>query len=256
MQSSTGTSKFMTNKKSQITSFAVIIGAMKSGTTSLSLYLAQHPQMCRGVRKELNFFSSEKRWRKGRVTYSALWPSFDPAVHRYALDASPQYTKMPLVHGVPQRIQEFGGNFHYIYIVRNPIDRIESHLAHNIGMGRIPFRLDFNDPAVLHAISVSRYAYQLDTFRAGLNDPDVLLLNFDALCRTPLAVAECCAQFLGLEPFSFTPIEPVNVRKTAHRAGKFRLDDGQRALLAKRLRPDIIDFRDRYGFDVTGWGML
>ena len=36
--------------------YAIIIGAMKSGTTTLHHILNQHPEIVGGVRKELNFF--------------------------------------------------------------------------------------------------------------------------------------------------------------------------------------------------------
>ena len=133
----------------------------------------------------------------------------------------------------------------------------KSHLAHNIGTGHLPFEVDFDHPLVRHAIRVSHYAYQLDAFRAGLGDPEILLLDFDELRLAPLAVAERCVRFLELDPgFRFSEIAPSNPRKQAHRAGEFRLDADRRAMLAEQLRSDIIEFRDHYGFDVSGWNLL
>lgn len=240
-----------------IKNFAVVIGAMKSGTTTLYQYLNQHPQVCHGVRKELNFFSNAARVKKGRDAYLALWPDFDPARHRIALDVSPGYTKAPAVKGVPQRIRSFadkGSDFRFIYIVRDPVDRIESHLAHNIAQERIAFDVGLDDDMMRHALAVSRYARQLDLFREGWGgDPDILLLDFNDLVRRPLDVAERCAAFLGLDPFAFRPLPPANVRKKQHRAQEFRLGPQARAELGKRLLPDILEFRDRYGFDVSAW---
>jgi hypothetical protein len=42
-----------------ITAFALIIGSMKSGTTSLFRYLAEHPELSPSTPKEPNFFSRE-----------------------------------------------------------------------------------------------------------------------------------------------------------------------------------------------------
>lgn len=236
-----------------IARFAVVIGAMKSGTSTLFDYLGQHPELAKSRHKEVNFFSGEK-WRQGRDFYLRQWPGFDPAVHRYALEASPQYAKKPRA---AQRMRDFGAEFRYLFIARNPVDRIESHLAHNIAGGRLPFELGLDHKMVETALQASRYAAALDAFRATLGDPKLLILDFDELKRAPLALAGRAAGFLELDPsFRFSPIPPVNVRKTANRADEFRLAPEQRAALAEALRDDVTAFRDRYGFDVGGWGIV
>ena len=45
--------------------FALIIGAMKSGTTSLFHLLAQHPEIAAASVKEPNYFSSDDVYSKG-----------------------------------------------------------------------------------------------------------------------------------------------------------------------------------------------
>lgn len=237
----------------EIERFAVVIGAMKSGTSTLFDYLGQHPQLAQARHKELNFFSSED-WKKGREFYLRQWPRFDPAVHRYALEASPQYAKNPRA---AQRMRKFGAEFRYVFIVRNPVDRIESHLAHNIGRGRLPFEIGLDHRAVAYALRVSRYAAALDAFRATLGAPKLLILDLDELKRAPLTTAERAVAFLELDPaFRFSPIAPVNARRTANRADEFRFTPEQRAELGARLRDDVIAFRDRYGFDVGGWDLV
>ena len=222
----------ITESVTPIDSFVIIIGAMKSGTSTLFKYLSQHSQISPSSRKELNFFSSEVRWSKGRAYYDAQWPDFDPTTHRYALEASPQYTKVPMVPGVPQRIKEFGAACATSTSSGTRSIGSSSHLAHNIGKGRLRFGEPLRNKALRHAVRVSRYARQLDVFRAGLDYPDVLLLDFDELCRAPLSVAARCVEFLGLVPFDFVEIAPANVRRAAHRADEFRLDAAQRADLA------------------------
>ena len=43
----------------------LIIGAMKSGTTSLHRYLNSHPQVFMSKIKELDFFTEELEWSLG-----------------------------------------------------------------------------------------------------------------------------------------------------------------------------------------------
>ena len=72
----------------------------------------------------------------------------------------------------------------------------------------------------------SRYVRQLDAFRADISDPKILILDFDELKSDPMATLGRCVDFLGIDPFRFTPISPKNVRKSANRADEFRLSDG------------------------------
>ena len=44
-----------------INNFALIIGTMKGGTTSLFAYLAEHPQISPCRQKEPRFFSNDQR---------------------------------------------------------------------------------------------------------------------------------------------------------------------------------------------------
>ncbi len=42
---------------------ALVVGAQKSGTTSLFYYLRQHPDIFLPVRKELHYFSYDLLWQ-------------------------------------------------------------------------------------------------------------------------------------------------------------------------------------------------
>jgi hypothetical protein len=64
---------------------ALILGAAKSGTTSLFSYLAQHPEICTPVHKELRFF--DNLWHLGEDWYRA---GFTPnSAQRPCVEASP-----------------------------------------------------------------------------------------------------------------------------------------------------------------------
>lgn len=99
--------------------FALIVGAMKSGTSNLFSVLSQHPQIAGCNLKEPNFFSDEREFSKGFSYYQDLW-DWDPAVHSVALEASTTYTKYPRCEAA-ERIVEAGKDFRLIYIMRNPL---------------------------------------------------------------------------------------------------------------------------------------
>src|SRR3954469_11077337 len=82
---------------------AIIIGAMKGGTSSFYNYLIQHPQICGARAKEPEFFSEHQLHKVRCDRYSDLW-DFDAEKHRIALEASTGYTKYPLEPNVPRNI--------------------------------------------------------------------------------------------------------------------------------------------------------
>ena len=219
----------------------IIIGAMKAGTTTLFELLAKHPALCRtwaslpGVSftKEINYFT--RQYRKGHTPLHYDWRfPFDPTRHAWTLDASPNYAKWPRSRGVPERIAALGGETKLAYVLREPVDRIESHMAHTLNRKG---RADLDA-----CIRTSRYALQLDKYMPPIDRDDILLLDFEQLRRKPSTVVTQVCDFLN--------IERVPGYRAIHnrRLGKFRLDGRQRAQLAETLRPDVERLISHYGF--------
>ena len=235
--------------------FVLIVGAMKGGTTSLFDYLKTHPQIVGSTRKEPNFFSSNRTFTRGPQHYYRLWPDFDPAVHEYALEASANYTKFPRYPRTAERIARFSGRFKLLYVLRDPVDRIESHIAHNIAKGRVSAATW--EAALEPMLETSRYARQLDILHAMLGTPDLLLLDFDELREDPMALLGRCTRFLGIdEGFAFEPRPPSNVRQAVQGSESFRLDPAARQRIRALLDPDIARLAKGYGLDVSRWEPL
>ena len=53
----------------------LIVGAMKSGTTSLFSYLVQHPGIVPPRVKEVHFFDIPRNFRRGEAWYRAHFPT-------------------------------------------------------------------------------------------------------------------------------------------------------------------------------------
>ena len=107
-----------------------IIGAMKSGTTTLHEYLDSHPQIAMSRIKEPGFFVEELTLRQGEDWYLSLFEQDDR--FRYRGESSTHYTKLPVFRGVAERLSRFNPEARLIYIMRNPIERLVSHYWHNI----------------------------------------------------------------------------------------------------------------------------
>lgn len=109
-----------------------IIGAARSGTTSLFIYLENHPDIFMSEIKEINFFSNEKYWKKGLGWYEQ---HFSRATQRCVGEASTSYTSFPSHTQTPERIFKYQPHAKLIYIVRDPIDRFISHYLHEVTRG-------------------------------------------------------------------------------------------------------------------------
>jgi hypothetical protein len=224
----------------------IVIGAMKAGTTTLFHLLAQNPALCRtyaevprfSFTKEVNYFS--KLYRQGDTDLHYDWRfPFDPARHAWTLDVSPNYAKLPRTKAVPKRIAALGGETRLAYILREPVDRIESNLAHKIrNQGKMPNRTQMS-----RCIRMSRYARHLDRFTEHIPLKNILLLDFHQLQHEPVAVQTQICDFLGIERFVTDSIAH-NVRGV-----DFQLEAAQRAELAETLRPDVQVLINRYGFE-------
>lgn len=187
--------------------YALIIGAMKSGTTTLFNYLDQHPAIAGASPKEPGFFAFDDVFARGRDWYEGLF-GFDPQRHAWALDGSTDYSKHPFCGDIRARMAEFGdAEFRLIYLMRHPLRRIESHARHTqrtrreLGLNdsdRPDHGLDSGISPV--SLAASRYAEQLDRYRDMVDRGQVMLLTLEQFSADPERhVADVCA-FLGLPP--------------------------------------------------------
>jgi len=260
--------------------YAIIIGAMKCGTSSLYSYIKNHPEICPACVKEPEFFSEQQNHGVSVVKYSDLW-QFDGSIHKYALEASTGYTKYPLEPNVPENIFCYGISPKLIYIIRNPFDRIASHLN-----GLADREIDVIPQ---HLIHTSNYFLQLKQYRKYFPRENFLILDFDDMKGDPVLVVRRIYDFLGLSYSYFpdryrvanrTQVEtklerilgklgidaissalPSSVRrfgrKVAKRispAARRVLTNAERRLVENELKADMARLREAYGFDVSKWG--
>lgn len=110
--------------------FCIIIGAMKSATTSLFFLLKENTNIDVSNVKDTKFFLEEENlgnWNKGNNWYLSQFTDNG----KINLEASTQYSKFPDYKFVPQRIASTLKDVKFIYLIRNPIDRAISHYFHN-----------------------------------------------------------------------------------------------------------------------------
>jgi hypothetical protein len=238
----------------RISEIAFIIGAMKSATSTLFGYLIQHPQIAPNLYdKEPEFFSKEAMAEETAVYYRQYFPKWFR--HQVALEASTGYTKMPAYPNVAERLKHLPQKKHFIYIVRDPVDRIESHMAHNVAGGENTLDRLFAEEKLAHYLAVSSYAMQLDAYRAAFPDRQTLLLDFEDLKTHPIETVQMACRHIGIDAaFPFQVIAPRNPRRSDKGASEVSLSPAQREMLKDKLQPNMRRFADDYGFDISRWG--
>jgi hypothetical protein len=108
---------------------AIIIGAMKAGTTHLYNLLSRHPDVSVSLRKEVSFF--DQRFGRGLGYYRAWFP-LRSRCRSIVLEASPRYLMHPQCC---ERIALHLPRARLIALVRDPVKRAYSHFQHMVRRG-------------------------------------------------------------------------------------------------------------------------
>jgi len=101
-----------------------VLGAAKSGTTSLHLYLEQHPAICMSNPKEPFFFEAE--YERGPAFY---YNKYFGGWKGEAAVGESRHRNLYLPY-VPERIHQYNPKAKLITILRNPAERAISHWWH------------------------------------------------------------------------------------------------------------------------------
>lgn len=183
----------------------LIIGAAKSGTTSLYQYLLEHPGVFMPEIKEPCFFDEAVAWKNGIDWYMSLFALARD--HQICGEASTNYTRWPQVERVPEKIKAVVPQAKLIYVMRDPVRRAYSHYTHRwskelhllepVSMGFMEFIK--SDPM---CIDSSKYSVQIREYLKHFPLSQLLLVVFEDLIENPSAVMNRVFHFLDLDPVS------------------------------------------------------
>lgn len=180
----------------------IVIGAMKAGTTSLHSYLDKHPDIFMSVEKELNFFDEKSNWNKGLDWYKSNFNSEKKIVG----EASPVYTKRHIDTGIAERIKETCPDVKLVYIIRDPIVRVLSHVAEYYYSGGIEtdinqFILDEYKKGTLadtHIVQTSMYYYQIEEYLKYFDKNQIHILSLEDLKSKRIETLNKLFSFIGV----------------------------------------------------------
>lgn len=188
-----------------------IIGAAKSGTTSLYHYLDQHPDVYMPTNKEPHWFSRVP-YVPGRGAhpvaseeeYSKLFSG--RRQEAAAGDASPSYL---WDKGASYRIKEAVPQAKIVAILRNPVERAYSHYLMDVKAGKqdLPFlealRRDLRTKrkawgeAGLY-VDLGFYVEQLRRYFAVFDQRQIKVFLYEDLTQDPVALLSSLCEFLGV----------------------------------------------------------
>jgi hypothetical protein len=230
----------------------IVIGAMKSGTSSLHYYLGRHPEVQMSQPKELHFFvdascfdpdryllakgetaplRGDGNWHRGVDWYKR---HFDP--DSSVRGESTVAYSFPWYPGTPQRMAQVLPEARLLFIVRNPIERMISHYHAYQQAGREHRDID----EVLRApnsqyLAASRYRTILDGFIGEFERKQLMVVRQDHLMVRRRDTLKSIFGFLGVEPSYWS--EEMNVIRNQFESKGWALRAAERFARAPFARP-------------------
>jgi hypothetical protein len=203
----------------------LIVGAAKSGTTSLAAYLAQHPDVFFSRPKEPNYFAlagsdgppvgpAPQRVLEGALyNWSRTdWPSylalFEGAEGKRAVgEASVRYLYF---EDAPQRIRETLPEVRLIALLRDPVSRLYSHYNMNRQILLEPLELAeavAAEPERIaagwgwdwHYVQAGLYARQLRRYFDLFDREQIAIFLYDDFQLDPLGVYRAACRHIGTD---------------------------------------------------------
>jgi hypothetical protein len=173
--------------------------------------------------EEPGFFVAEFTWSRGLEWYQSL---FAPALAKGARavgEATTSYTMAPGLAGVPERIAQTVPDARFIYLLRNPVERMRSAYVHALAAGvetRPLAEALLDDDRYLRT---SSYAMQLDRYLEHFDPSRFLLVTTEDLRDQRAVTVGRVLQFLDVDPTIDPGVLTVEHNQSAQKRAPRRL---------------------------------
>ena len=235
-------------------------GGMKCGSTALAAYLALHPAIGMGVRKELRYFNEDSNFSGSGPDYLSYHRQFSgkSSAQIYG-EVTPLYIYEPRFL---ERIRTYNPSIKVLTILRNPADRAYSHWAMEVRLGRESRPFDEALKVELHRwrtepaqrriffsfVTYGFYSEQIRRLWRVFPAEQVLFMKNEDLDRDSNATMAVVFDFLGVDPLTIE--QPIKAR-----VGKYQseLSSDLRAKLTELFEHDIRQVESMLGWDCSSW---
>lgn len=200
----------------------LVIGAQKSGSTSLFNYLCLHPKVYGSFPKEIFYFSRE--FQRGERWYRRHFPRKSYLEKRKAITG--EATTMYLCSAdAPGRVAALLPNIKLITVLREPAARAVSHFNHRRRSGAEAREIDevFSTDTICRwergeqlaepdALYFERgdYAANLTSWLGCFSPEQFLVLEAEEMFTDPAGSVARAQSFLGLDPAPLTLLKAFN----------------------------------------------
>jgi hypothetical protein len=250
----------------------VVIGAQKSGTTSLYHCLNSHSQIFMSSPvKEPGYFmkpgfilSLSRRLNhpvasRQEALERFMLRGYEPV--RYFGDASAYYTFAGFGedHRVPVRMKKTDPNIKLIYILRSPFARIVSSYlhAHRARYVQGDFAQFFATDHYERALLTSRYWYQLQLYLRHFHKEQIKVVLFEDFINNCQSVMDDIFQFLELEPEGEVRLETHNrsENRNAFKAGELLFPSTAFQAAKHVIEPEVRRLEDYMQRSLDNWDL-
>ena len=173
----------------------IVIGAMKSATSTLHTQLSKQSGLFMSTPKEPNFFSDDAIYGQGLDWYSGLFDNANP--EDICGESSTHYTKLPDYPDTISRLKEAIPQPKLIYVMRHPVDRLISHYMHQWSEGVISCDINHAIDRYPELINYSCYGVQISPYLEEFGHKAVLPLFFDDLKNNKDKALNRVGDFIG-----------------------------------------------------------
>lgn len=185
-----------------------IVGAPKTGTTSLYYYLNQHTNVCMSSIKEPNFFSAKEvnsLFYKSKIVddINEYHKLFSQNKKQIIGEASVSYL---FFNDVPNRIYKYNPKAKIIILLRNPIERALSHYLMDFRLGFCSENFEdiIAQPEIFpqyyqQYLELGNYFLQLKRYLNVFNENQLSIVFYDDLKSNSQKVMKHIFSFLEIE---------------------------------------------------------
>ena len=255
----------------QITPNLVIIGAQKSGTTSLHNYLDKHANifMSKPIKEPGYFCDFEfishyfKNLPNGPVFKSRAdmlknYMLQGYTGQRYFGESSTYYSDgfQDQKYKVVSKMYNSNPDTKLIYILRNPLARIVSSYLHNQRKGYTDLPINEFLQKEKSVLEISLYGKQLSTYLKHFPKEQIYITFFEKLIKQPNIVLNEIADFLSIEKFaeneSFAKFN-VSTNKKQFKKEDLIISKENYKTLMEQITPDVLLLESQSGLKTDFW---
>ncbi len=172
-----------------------VIGSMKSATTDLCDWLDAQPGVAVSDPKEPCIFVSDDAVAHWTPRLESLFPSGSEQYVRG--EGSTDYTKFPLVEGVPRRLHQTFPDARLVYLMRHPVARMLSQYSFEWRLGRYSASFEEALASYPDLLDNSRYALQLTQWLEVFPPEQILPVFYETYSHSPRDEVARVLPFIG-----------------------------------------------------------